>query len=59
MAIKFELSLVITFLAFYDCVRTLFILCQGTQFHMFQVMHASDVNIYFKILLNCILKIIC
>ena len=23
MAIKFELSLVITFMAFYDCVRTL------------------------------------
>ena len=24
MAIKFQLSLVITFMAFYDCVRTLF-----------------------------------
>ena len=24
MAIKFELSLVVTFMAFYDCVRTLY-----------------------------------
>ena len=28
MAIKFELSLVITFMAFYDCVRTLHAVCQ-------------------------------